>query len=244
MKGRLVAHRGFAAQYPENTLASVRAALKLGLKWVEIDAQLSLDGVPLVYHDPTLSRVSGRRGDLRRLAWNELKGLPAHEPGRFGARFSRERISSLARVAALFKGKGSARLFVELKEESLKRFGRAFMLSQVLAALGPAARRCILISFDEEVLAMARAATRLPLGPVLRRWGRLKSRFIRALKPEFVFCGTRRLPGKGSLKLKGSKLCVYEVPDPAEGRALVRRGVDLIETFAPQHYLGLKGGVR
>jgi hypothetical protein len=49
------------------------------------------------------------------------------------------------------------------------------------------------------------------------------------------------LPARGSLKIKGARHCVYEVPDPIQGRALLRRGVDLIETFAVDAYLK-KGG--
>lgn len=229
MRNKLVAHRGFTRLYPENTRRSVREAVKLGAKFVEIDVQLSADGVPVVYHDSGLRRVSGVRGDIRRLPWAKIKKLPACEPKRLGRKFKSERISSLRQLAASFKG---ATLFVELKEESLKRFGRLEMLSAVHAALKPIRRRCVLISFDEEVLKLARATTRYRLGFVIRRWSDLKR-----LKPEFVFSGTRMLPKKGSLKIKGAKHCVYEVPDPVQGRELLKRGVDLIETFAVDSYL-------
>src|SRR5262245_11550371 len=116
---RLTAHRGFAKRYPENTLASVRAALKLGLKWVEIDVQLSKDEVPLVYHDTTLRRVSGRAGDVRKIPFASLKKFPAYEPKRFGEKFKKERIASLKQLAVGFASSKGARLFVELKEESL-----------------------------------------------------------------------------------------------------------------------------
>jgi len=237
MRRKLVAHRGFTRLYPENTRRSVREALKLGLRFAEIDVQLSSDQVPVVYHDAKLGRVSGIRGDIRRLPWKKIRKLSAWEPKRLGGTFKGERISSLRQLAAEFARSKGARLFVELKEESLKPFGRLEMLSRVHAALKPIRRRCILISFDTEVLRLARAVTSYPLGYVIRRRSDLKSPLMRQLKPEFVFSGTKMLPKRGSLKIRNALHCVYEVPDPVEGRALVRRGVDLIETFAVDRYL-------
>jgi glycerophosphoryl diester phosphodiesterase len=237
----LVAHRGFARLYPENTRRSVREALKLGLRYVEIDVQLSADHVPVVYHDANLRRISACGGDIRKLSWRRLKTVPAHEPGRFGARYKSERICSLKALAGIFARSKNARLFVELKEESLKHFGRLEMLAAVHEALEPIRKRCILISFDFEVLQLARAVTSYPLGWVIRRWQDLKSPLLRRLRPEYVFSGLKMLPARGSLKIKGARHCVYEVPDPIQGRALLRRGVDLIETFAVDAYLK-KGG--
>ena len=66
--------------------------------------------------------------------------------------FKRERVSSLAALAKVFSRWPGATLFVELKEESLLRFGRARMLEAVDAALASVLRQCVLISFDEPVL--------------------------------------------------------------------------------------------
>lgn len=35
----LVAHRGYAAKYPENTIEACQAAVDAGAKWVEVDVQ-------------------------------------------------------------------------------------------------------------------------------------------------------------------------------------------------------------
>ena len=47
----LVAHRGDSLSHPENTEASVLAALSAGADWVEIDVQVTADGVPVLLHD-------------------------------------------------------------------------------------------------------------------------------------------------------------------------------------------------
>jgi glycerophosphoryl diester phosphodiesterase len=50
MTPTIVAHRGYAAKYPENTIAACQAAVDAGAKWVEVDVQM-LGIVPVLSHD-------------------------------------------------------------------------------------------------------------------------------------------------------------------------------------------------
>jgi glycerophosphoryl diester phosphodiesterase len=52
-----VAHRGDPYRYRENTLPSLRSALRAGADAVEIDVRTTLDGVPVLLHDATLERL-------------------------------------------------------------------------------------------------------------------------------------------------------------------------------------------
>ena len=52
-------HRGFCAKYPENTLASFRAALDLKIDAIEFDIWLSKDKVPVLMHDGNCKRTCG-----------------------------------------------------------------------------------------------------------------------------------------------------------------------------------------
>lgn len=53
-----IAHRGARAYAPENTLLSFAKAKTLGCQMVELDVQLSKDGVVMVHHDPSLTRCT------------------------------------------------------------------------------------------------------------------------------------------------------------------------------------------
>ena len=53
-----VAHRGASGYAPENTLAAVDKADKLGIDWVENDVQRTKDGELVVMHDTTLARTT------------------------------------------------------------------------------------------------------------------------------------------------------------------------------------------
>ncbi|HEY2511953.1 MAG TPA: glycerophosphodiester phosphodiesterase [Polyangiaceae bacterium] len=56
---RLYAHRGAAAELPENTVPSFRRALELGADCLETDAHLTRDGHVVLSHDPTGARMCG-----------------------------------------------------------------------------------------------------------------------------------------------------------------------------------------
>lgn len=229
----VVAHRGHALRHPENTLGAVRGALEGGLRWVEIDVQLSADGTPWLFHDGDLPRLTGRPGSFMQQRDVELARLRAHEPGRFGQRFADEPLARLADFARLVAAHPEAECFVEAKGESLAVFGAEAMLDALLEPLRPLGTRWILISFELEILEAARgrgAPTRL--GPVLHAWEELSGPRVRALSAEFVFCDRRKLPRAGPLETGGPKLVVYEVTDPAEARELLGRGAFAIESFA------------
>jgi glycerophosphoryl diester phosphodiesterase len=70
---RLLAHRGDHRRAAENTIAAIEAALALpGVDGLELDVRASADGVAVVLHDATLTRVQGRRVRASRLTVAEL----------------------------------------------------------------------------------------------------------------------------------------------------------------------------
>lgn len=55
----IIAHRGFAGIYPENTVAAVQGAVTDGrAKTIEVDVMPTADGQIIVFHDDDLSRVT------------------------------------------------------------------------------------------------------------------------------------------------------------------------------------------
>lgn len=63
--GYSYAHRGYfnTTETPENSLPSFEAAIEKGFG-IELDVQLSRDGVPMVFHDATLERMCGVEGNI------------------------------------------------------------------------------------------------------------------------------------------------------------------------------------
>lgn len=62
---RIVAHRGGALHWPENSLTAVRGALEAGVDAIEIDVHLTSDDHVVVIHDPTLDRTTHGAGEVR-----------------------------------------------------------------------------------------------------------------------------------------------------------------------------------
>ncbi|MDX2320648.1 MAG: glycerophosphodiester phosphodiesterase family protein, partial [Moritella sp.] len=89
----IVGHRGAAALAPENTLASIKRAADEGLNWVEIDTQLTADGIPVLFHDETVARCTNGSGKLASFTLNELKQLDAGSW--FESAFRNEKIPTL-----------------------------------------------------------------------------------------------------------------------------------------------------
>jgi len=69
---RVFAHRGLAVAAPENTLLAFLKALALGVGYIETDVHASSDGVAVISHDPELSRVAGRDGNVEALTLAQL----------------------------------------------------------------------------------------------------------------------------------------------------------------------------
>ncbi len=66
------AHRGFAPDGAENSMAAFAAAVQLGYRFLETDARATADGVALAFHDDRLDRVTNHTGRLRELSWREV----------------------------------------------------------------------------------------------------------------------------------------------------------------------------
>ncbi|AHF00044.1 glycerophosphodiester phosphodiesterase family protein [Thioalkalivibrio paradoxus] len=234
----LIAHRGYAARYPENTLPALEAAAAAGARFVEVDVQLAADGVPVLFHDHGLRRVCGVGGLVHRWPFAELERLSAHEPGRFGRKFHGTPLLPLSGLRRFLDAHPGITAFVEAKSTAVRQFGVARVLDAIAAELQPVAGRCGLIARSAAVLGAARERLEQASGPVgwhaiggvISRW-RDRSALAR-LRPEYLFCAVAGLPREGALALPGTRVAVYEVADPDLAMRLHRRGVDLIETFA------------
>ena len=229
----LIAHRGYARHYPENTLLAFEAALRAGARYVETDVQLSADGVPMLFHDRTLERVCGERGGVHDRSLADLQRMRALEFDRFGYRFAGVGVATLAEFCGLLAAHPHVTAFVEIKRVALERFGAEAVLAAVAPVLAPIAARAVLISFDAPVLARAReyrAPAWCGIGAVVDVWH--ERRRFASLSPEYLFCDRDGLPRFGKLRLGQSRIAIYEVDDPLEAQRLARRGVSFVETFA------------
>ncbi|WCD85836.1 Glycerophosphodiester phosphodiesterase [Streptomyces xanthophaeus] len=118
------AHRGASAYAPENTLAAIDLAMRLGFDWVENDVQRTKDGVLVVIHDDTLSRTTDVEQVFPgRSPW-KVKDFTAAEIARldagswFGAQFTGARVPTLRQYMDRVQ-RNQQRLLLEIKKPEL-----------------------------------------------------------------------------------------------------------------------------
>lgn len=229
----IIAHRGNAAEFPENTLQALASAVELGIRYVELDVQLTADKVPVAFHDSELERVADREGSVHDLTWAQLSELPVGEIKRFGRRFAFTYPPSLAQVVDALQGWDGVTAFVEVKRGSMRRFGRETVLRRIADTLRPVLNRCVLISFDLPSLKILRMMTGARIGWVISAYDDATRDEAAALAPEFMFANLERLPQDSEPLWPGPwAWALYEVRDVKTARECHARGARFVESMA------------
>ena len=153
-----IAHRALhdrAQGRIENSAQAVKAAVAAGYG-IEVDLQLSSDGVPMVFHDEALDRLTEESGPINTRTAADL--------GRIRLKGSTDTIPTLTEILALIDGK--VPLLIEIKDQSLVMGPTDGKLeAATAAALRDYRGDVALMSFNPASVAhMARLARHLPRG--------------------------------------------------------------------------------
>ncbi len=114
----VTSHAACKGHAPENTLAGIEAALRLGADAIEIDVHCTADRVPVLIHDETVDRTTDGSGSVHEMPLAVVRALDAGAR-QFAPKFAGERIPTLAEVLDLTRGK--ALLQVEVKQQGIER---------------------------------------------------------------------------------------------------------------------------
>lgn len=220
------AHRGLhGTGVPENSLAAARAAMARGFG-MECDVQLSRDGVPYVFHDARLDRMTQRAGpfhalDTDAIAALRLKGSDEPVP----------RLSDLLMLAGT-----TMPLLIEIKSDRGPRVCTR-LCAAVARELDGHPGTAAVMSFDPLVVRwFARHRPQVRCGLVVSRryrWSLLPGRGMAAAiartHPQFIACDVRDLPGAATLPARlGLPLLCWTVRTPAEKARAAASGAQII----------------
>jgi len=139
-----VAHRGYSAVAPENTLPAMAAAVAAGATFLEFDVRTTADGVPVVIHDKTVDRTTDGAGRIRDLTLDEVRALDAGSW--FSPAYAGLRVPLLTEVLDLV---GGTQLLLEIKRPATREEVKGIV---ALVAERGLLDRTIVQSFDPDVL--------------------------------------------------------------------------------------------
>ena len=238
---RYIAHRCGGALTPENTLAGLRLAARLGYRAVEFDVMLSADGIPLLIHDQTLERTTNGSGSVADLSSGEIGKLDAGI--KHHRAFAGEFLPTLGQTLQACHALGLA-ANIEIKPASGHESETGSVVArQVLAyAHGWPNASLLFSSFSEAALAAAlEEAPELPralvVGAVPPDW---RSR-LQQLECIALHCAARHLQPALAAEIiaAGYPLGCYTVNRPEDAARLFAFGVaaiitDRLDLFDPR----------
>jgi glycerophosphoryl diester phosphodiesterase len=226
----LVAHRGDQTNYPENTLSSLASAIAAGAQAIEFDVQMTADLVPVLFHDDSMLRMSGVRKSLLDCEFKDIEEYRASYPERFGQRFQTTAIATLYETVELLRSYPQVKIFVEVKRESLARFGIGETLMKIFDAIEPIREQCVVISFEYNALAVAREMEGYKIGWVLKHYDDETRAAAELLQPEILCCNLEKIPEKDGLWRGPWQWMLYQTSEPSKVESYGAMGVDYLET--------------
>jgi len=217
----VIGHRGAAGHEPENTIRSFRAAMALGVDFVETDIQLTKDGQLVVFHDKLLDRVTTGTGYLAEHDFDDLLASVS---------IGGEPIPLLGEVCALLRGT-SVKLMAEVVDPTIA----GTVVETLDRLLGP--DRYIVASFHHAALREATDARAgvgtlalvegAPVDPV---------RMLRDSGARYAGLGFESIQEKQVRALQDAdiRVFVWTVNDPREIDRAYALGVDGIISDFPE----------
>ncbi|MFQ5470535.1 MAG: glycerophosphodiester phosphodiesterase family protein [Gammaproteobacteria bacterium] len=226
----IIAHRGYTHNHAENTLASINDAFNIGVRYIEIDIQCSADGVPYLFHDEDIFRVTGKHGLITQLESHQLDNLKAIEPSRLGENYTGTRLTRLTELVKWLETRPEAIAFIEVKEESLNCFGLENVIDTVMDIILPVHNRCIPLSYSSDAVAYARQTGAAKIAWVLRHYDEIHHKRALTLLPDIIFCNYKKFPETNAPLWQGPwQWAAYEINDERLALEIVVRGVNFIE---------------
>ncbi len=224
----LIAHRGFSAIAPENTISAFKYAIRSKADMIELDVRLTKDGTPVVIHDAKVDRTTNGTGKVKNFYLWLLRDLDAGSW--FHPKYKGEKIPTLEEVLKFANGKIPINIEIKSSTEKDK------LTERVLAVVfeNEYDKKVLISSFDPRILKKIKKLTdELPTAflyhyPVYFNPAKtLEKLGAIALIHNFKFT-TPKLVKK--IHDAGFKIIVYTVNKPDDIRKMIDIGVDGIIT--------------
>lgn len=220
-------HRGDCSIAPENTLPAFRSAILKGGDRIELDVQMTSDGVVVVTHDSSLKRCTGRNARVYDVTYAEVEQLDA---GRwFSARFAGTRIPTFEEVLQLCQGKIDLNVEIKPNSSTPTLEAETVRLLQEYGFEG----HCVITSQNYETLHKVKElAPDIPTGYILAlgvgNYYDLPDADFFSVESTFITSGM-----VNQIHLRGKTVSAWTIDREADARHMMELGVDDLITDAP-----------
>lgn len=220
-------HRGDCSIAPENTLPAFRSAILKGGDRIELDVQMTSDGVVVVTHDSSLKRCTGRNARVYDVTYTEVEQLDA---GRwFSARFAGTRIPTFEEVLQLCQGKIDLNVEIKPNSSTPTLETETVRLLQEYGFEG----HCVITSQNYETLHKVKElAPDIPTGYILAlgvgNYYDLPDADFFSVESTFITSGM-----VNQIHLRGKTVSAWTIDREADARHMMELGVDDLITDAP-----------
>lgn len=226
---KLIAHRGASHFAPENTLAAVREAKKLGASWVEFDVRLTKDNELICFHDDELNRTTNGNGLVCDRTYAALMQLDAGSW--FAPKFRNEPIPTFAQMATLVTQLDMG-MNIEIKPDLTRPIETAQKTIDVLKQLNIAASNKILMSsFNFAAIEhIVKNAPEYPTGLLIREFDSTWHKQADLINAQTVHISKNKIDKYIIKEIHDTNrlVLVYTVNDAKEAQLLFDMGVDCI----------------
>lgn len=221
-------HRGDCTVAPENTIPAFRSAILKGGDRIELDVQMSKDGIPVVTHDTNLKRCTGKNAKVYDLTLAQIKQLDAGSW--FSSRFTGTRIPTLEEVLRLCQGRIG--LNVEIKPSSATPALEAETV-RLLRKYGFDASNCVITSQSYECLCKVKElAPDIPTGYILAlgvgNYYDLPAADFFSVENTFITSGM-----VNAVHLRGKTVSAWTIDRESDASHMLELGVDDLITDKP-----------
>ena len=220
-----IGHRGARAYAPENTLASFKKAMEIGVDAVELDVRKTKDNQLVVIHDADVKRTTNSEGLVSELTLKEIKSFSADG----------EKIPTLDETLDFLDKK--VKVFIELKETGIEEQTLSIVHAKGLE------KNVVIISFLEEALKKVRESDKDIETGLIYAKHKNPIKAALELKANYLFALYRFTHTANVQKAheNGLKVVVWTINTPDEVEEYAKKGVDGIASDKPDILMCLNG---
>ncbi len=219
-----LAHRGYSAKYPENTMVAFMKAYEVGFDGVETDVHLTSDGEMVLIHDEKINRTSTGKGYVKDMTFSELRQY--NYCYQFEEHYD---IPTLAELLDFIKDKDFV-VNIELKTDVVHYEGIEEKVYRLVKEKGVESKVYYSSFYLPSVMKMKELDHHIYVGYLMehhynKKFQELVENHIEAFHPRYQFLNGLRTT---QLRLLHKKIAVWTVPSLKEYKRLKELGVDII----------------